>query len=550
MRKWLTFWCADDALIMKLLLLALLALCASDLQAAESWTQESDRGGLMVHIEPVGQRVQIGEFQAWYLRLTDAQKTPIRGARILVGGGMRGHGHGLPTQPQVVEQMQAGTYLIEGLRFNMAGDWTLAFSIDSAQARDRVLFELSLSHQSQFDAQALIGMVIDQGWQPAPSVSNRFADDRNAARLGEQLFHDTNLSGNGEVSCATCHQPERFFTDGKRLGQGLGHAMRNTPGLIGVSEQSWFYWDGRRDSLWSQALVPFEAAEEMGSSRVAIVRHIARDPGYRAQYEAIFGDLPDFAIDTLPEHAGPIGDAASKDAWYRLPRATQGDVNAVFVNLGKSIEAFQRALPAPMSRFDKHVISQIVGDVGHGLAADHQSELAEVGLSESESAGLALFLDDEKTNCMRCHNGQWFTNQGFHNIGTGGFSGDRLDFGRVYGLQAAIRDEFNCLGPYSDAPREACKELIYLSSSAHVPLEGAFKVPTLRNLTQTAPYMHDGRFATLEAVVEHYRNPPTEGPPHELQPLALTDQEAGHLVAFLKSLSAPSLPAYPRNVSP
>ncbi|MEL6300066.1 MAG: cytochrome c peroxidase [Pseudomonadota bacterium] len=474
-------------------------------------------------------RIPVGKLQTWNLILEDAQGTPVRDAHVVVGGGMRAHGHGLPTQPEVSTSMRAGHYQLEGLQFSMTGEWTLALSIDSATGRDRILFEFRLENPSR-DIR-LSEMAIDSQWQPPASPSNRVANDPNAAALGNRLFIDPLLSGDGTLSCASCHDPGLFFTDGAKLGQGSGRAMRNTPSLIGASAQSWFYWDGRRDSLWAQALLPFEAVEEMNASRLAVVRHVLTDPEYRREYEAVFGPPPDIPFDTLPDRAGPIGDTASKAAWATLDRREQSLINAVFANLGKSIAAYERTLPAPDSPFDRYVA---------GRATSHHSAhhgQRETTLSASALRGLELFLNEERTHCLRCHNGDWFSNQGFHNIGTGNFFGDRLDFGRVYGLQAAIRDEFNCLGPFSDADPDECAGHRFLSTHSHVPLEGAFKVPTLRNLTHTAPYMHDGRFSTLREVIEYYRNPPEGGPPHELKPLDISDDEADDLVAFLESLS-------------
>ena len=160
-------------------------------------------------------------------------------------------------------------------------------------------------------------------------------------------------------------------------------------------------------------------------------------------------------------------------------------------------------------------------------------------LTPPEIAGAKLFIDEQRTQCLQCHNGPMMANGGFHNIGTGNFTGERLDFGRVFGLRAVLMDEFNCLGPYSDAKPDECLELRFLNTSPHVPLEGAFKVPSLRNVVATAPYMHDGSLATLEAVMTHYGKAPQRiGRAHELRPLELSKTESEQLIAFLKSLNS------------
>ncbi|MEL7311439.1 MAG: cytochrome c peroxidase, partial [Pseudomonadota bacterium] len=522
-------------------------VCASgSLLAQTTWRSDTERGVFTVTLDAGVAHIPIATLQSWQLTLQQPDGRPVSNARVVVGGGMRAHGHGLPTQPEVMSTGQPGLYTIEGLRFNMSGEWTLALSIDSANGRDRVLFELTLTDLPTADG--LAALALDKDWRPPPSPSNRVADSLPAASLGRELFFDESLSGAGTSSCASCHQPARFLADGERLGQGRDRAMRNTPSLIGASAQSWFYWDGRRDSLWSQALVPFEAVEEMGGSRLAVVRTVLIAPHYREQYARVFGKPPDIDFARLPAEAGPIGSAMSKAAWAELSRQDQIAINTVFANVGKAIAAFERSLPAPPSPFDLYVADRRdvgeqdsearVGSSAHQHAMEHAIDRnRQRPLDASALRGLALFMDSNKTNCLRCHNGPWFSNQGFHNIGTGNFSGERLDFGRVYGLQAAIRDEFNCLGPYSDTRPEACTEQRFLSKHSHVPLEGAFKVPTLRNLKHTAPYMHDGRYATLREVVEHYRNPPSDGPPHELQALVLSDAEVDDLVRFLESLS-------------
>ena len=100
---------------------------------------------------------------------------------------------------------------------------------------------------------------------PLPkSPSNAYANSKKAAKLGRLVFYDKAFSGNGKFACASCHQPEKYFTDGLPKAQGINLTGRNTPTIVGSAYSEWFYWDGRRDSLWSQALVPFEAVDEMG----------------------------------------------------------------------------------------------------------------------------------------------------------------------------------------------------------------------------------------------------------------------------------------------
>ncbi len=363
---------------------------------------------------------------------------------------------------------------------------------------------------------------------PPVAESNRYAFDERAQQFGEQLFHDPALSSNGEVACSTCHQPDKFFTDGLPTGIAIGETTRNTPALHGVAWQTWFYWDGRRDSLWAQALAPIEAPKEMGSDRVATTRLIATNPQYRSQYESLFGTLPFNALDPLlSASAAPTGNEQQRKAWREFSPDIQDRFNTVFANIGKSMGAYQHTLAPVKTRFDLFLEE----------VADGKSIRQITSLNKLEKEGALLFINEEKTQCLECHNSPLLTNNNFHNIGTGNFSGPVFDFGREYGLQAALLNEFNCQGRYSDAAKNECLHLIYLNrNTAH--MRGAFKTPTLRNITNTGPYFHDGRFTTLEQVVRHYAAPqaPGDADEHELRPgFELSEDEIKAMTAFLES---------------
>jgi cytochrome c peroxidase len=105
-----------------------------------------------------------------------------------------------------------------------------------------------------------------------PNPTNAFADDPRAARLGQRLFFEKRFSRNGEISCATCHDPARAFSDGLPRSQGVAEALRNAPTVLNAAHQRWLFWDGRADSLWAQALSPIENPLEMGSNRVRAAR--------------------------------------------------------------------------------------------------------------------------------------------------------------------------------------------------------------------------------------------------------------------------------------
>ena len=132
------------------------------------------------------------------------------------------------------------------------------------------------------------------GPMPEPPIdpTNRWSADPQAAELGRWLFHEPRLSRNQQVSCASCHQPELGFADGRPLAMGLSQGPRHTQSLLNAAHQRWLTWDGRADSLWSQALHPFEAPHEMGLSRAEVVERVRAIEPLRTRFERVFGALP------------------------------------------------------------------------------------------------------------------------------------------------------------------------------------------------------------------------------------------------------------------
>jgi cytochrome c peroxidase len=176
------------------------------------------------------------------------------------------------------------------------------------------------------------------------------------------------------------------------------------------------------------------------------------------------------------------------------------------------------------SRFDRHV---------EAVLSNSESKS---GLSKDEIAGLRLFISAD-AQCLRCHNGPLFTNHGFHNVGSSAVTDPRPDPGRAAGIPQVLEHEFNCFSPYSDAREPQCLELRFIKKEGE-ELPGAFKVPTLRNVAETAPYMHDGELGTLDEVLRHYSEP-SYGIGHlELSPMNFTNEEIRQLGAFLKTLTS------------
>ena len=334
--------------------------------------------------------------------------------------------------------------------------------------------------------------------------SNAVADNPVAAEFGRRLFFDVRLSANGGISCATCHQAERGFTDGLQKAQAIGTTARHTPSIVGAAYSPWQFWDGRRDSQWAQALAPLEDPNEHATDRVQVVALVAEDADYRASYDSLFGALPDL----------PISDPFA--------------LNTAFANIGKSIAAFERTVMPTAARFDAYVEAVVKNDT------DHQATL----FSDDEVWGLRLFIGE--ANCTQCHNGPLLTNHEFHNTAVISFPGDVPDKARIAGVAEVMESEFSCRSSYSDDSGRYCPELDFARTG--IDLIGAFKTPSLRNLENTEPFMHKGQLATIADVLVHYNEAPDAMIGHnEAKPLGLSDRELGQLEAFLATLaSAPS----------
>ncbi|MFQ5609180.1 MAG: cytochrome-c peroxidase [Woeseiaceae bacterium] len=333
-----------------------------------------------------------------------------------------------------------------------------------------------------------------------PDPSNAVADDPAAAEFGHKLFFDPRLSANGEISCSTCHQPGRHFTDGLPRGVAIGKSKRNTPSIVGSAYSPWLYWDGRKDSQWAQALAPLEDPNEHGSSRLQILHIVASVSDYRRAYQALFGPPPDLFDQQMVDRA--------------------------FANVGKAIAAYERLLIPGESRFDRYVEHLMNG-------GDH---LDQQFLSRREIRGLRLFIGEAR--CTECHNGPLLTNHEFHNTGLLSAPGDTPDRGRIDGVREVLVDPFNCLGPYSDDPERNCPELTYVRTGAE--LVGASRTPSLRNLEHTAPFQSKGQRGRLADVLAHYNAAPLAMIGHnEAKQLRLRKFELRALEAFLGTLDAP-----------
>lgn len=337
-------------------------------------------------------------------------------------------------------------------------------------------------------------------WPPplASDPSNRASGKQEAIELGRALFFDPRLSSNGAISCASCHKPEMAWTDGRAVATGLTVADRNTPTLMDVRHNRWHGWDGAGDSLWAQSIRPILDPREMGSSAERVAGLLRSDKRLAEQYRSVFG--------------APSVAKSSDD---------------MLVDAGKALAAFQETIQSSRSAFDDMRDAIARGDAG--TVAD---------FSPAARRGLRIFIG--KGSCTACHLGPRLTNDEFADIGIPFFTASKsVDPGRHGGITKLKASPFNLLGGYNDDPARSTAWATAQVDQQHRNW-GEFKVPSLRGVRHTAPYMHNGRLSTLEAVVRYYSEL-DESRLHVhgeriLKPLGLSNSEIADLVAFLETL--------------
>ena len=309
--------------------------------------------------------------------------------------------------------------------------------------------------------------------------------------LGRQLYFDRRLSADNSVSCADCHHPDEGFARNTQFGVGIKgqEGGRNSPVSYNRILSGPQFWDGRAADLEEQAVGPIANPIEMGNTHEVAVETLKKNPGYTAQFEAIFDD----------------------------------GVN--IDNVGRAIASFERTIvtgPSPWDYWEplrnfRRAFGEDLEDLDELKEDDpelferYQELLAESEahpMSESAQRGRELFFS-EKANCTACHAGANFTDELYHNLGVG-MDAEEPDLGR-YEVTKVEKDK------------------------------GAFKTPTVRNVTLSPPYMHDGSQKTLEEVVEFYAKGGHPNPylSEKVKKLDLTDQDKKDLVAFMQALEGP-----------
>lgn len=356
---------------------------------------------------------------------------------------------------------------------------------------------------------------------PAKDTSNLYEDKREAALFGQRLFFDPRLSGNSSESCAICHVPAKGWGDGERTPSRFPAINRNTQTLFNAAYQRFYFWDGRADSLWSQALAPIEAPNEMDGHRFSAALLVAQDIELLRLYEDTFGRFPARISARAKQGVQSSGTQfLSKDFWrqlYRsLPRDEQAEVDRVFANIGKALAAFERLIVSSESRFDRYIDEVSTGSTGP------------YSLNSAEIIGLNIFSG--RGGCLQCHSGPSFSNRQLADARVHGIGPSEPGLGRIIEPQNGETSTFTVQSIYSD-------DIHAVAKTERAPPVYFFRTPSLRNVAYTAPYMHDGRYDTLEALLSAYHGT-SDGQ-------SLSSTEVRQLSQFLLSLTDITLAANP-----
>jgi cytochrome c peroxidase len=432
---------------------------------------------------------------------------------------------------------------------------------------------------------------------PPGDRSNRHWDSDDARRLGHAFYFDAGFSGvateknaiNGQspparaplgapigISCATCHDLTRAGVDTTsvpgHVSVGAGWTDVNALAVVNSAYRNVVFWNGRADSLWALNVVVAESPTTMNGNRLALAHRVF--DLYRVDYERVFGPL-DPAIGGDLARFPPSG--KPKDpAFDGMNVSDQDKITRILVNWAKAIAAYEYQLIGNDSDFDRYVLE--------GPASN--------GISPAAQRGARLFVG--KAACSSCHSGSQLTDELFHDIGIpqvgqavptladcpktvvppndpttaacdcvsseavkcapwGAYDGLRRLRNSTSG--SAIRNRWRRNGDpldpnnhWSDDESDTSRAY-YVDLPLTEGLKGAWRTPSLRNVALTAPYMHDGRYATLQEVIWHYNSGGQAAGPEQvgatapqIKPLMLTDAEQADLVAFLESLTGTPLP--------
>lgn len=347
---------------------------------------------------------------------------------------------------------------------------------------------------------SLAAMAAPLGLPPVPVPADN-PQSPEKIKLGDKLFHDKRLSSTGQVSCATCHDDKKTFTDSPlRVSQGINKlkGTRNAPTVVNAAYFHKLFWDGREPSLEEQSKDPMVNPVEMGlPNHEPVLKLVRTDPEYAKAFKAVFGKSGD--------------------------QLTMEEVK-------KAIASFERTLVAGDSPFDRYYFG---GD--------------KKAMTPAQIRGFKVFMGQGR--CVSCHTVEQdqalFTDNRFHNIGIG-INRMQKDVPRLAGefLKAKTQGGDVDKAVLSDPKTSNLGRFAVTDALDDM---GSFKTSTLRNIAMTAPYMHDGSLKTLKEVVIHYNNGGFTRKVERvndflsggIRPLNLSKQQMSDLVAFLGALTSP-----------
>jgi cytochrome c peroxidase len=431
---------------------------------------------------------------------------------------------------------------------------------------------------------------------PLPDVpadpTNKYADNAMAAALGQKLFFEKRFSGElieppddgmtgalgkvrmgntpgdtNKIACVSCHDPQHWFIDTRSkpptTSLGVGYDIRNSPTLVNAQFYKWTENDGVVDMEWADGLFAVELPWVMGGSRLQVA-HTIYDH-YKTDYEAVFGpldpgldpmamDAARFPATGLPKPPpGADGKPVPDGPWEMMKPEDQDAVNRIFANMGKATGAYMRKLVSRNAPFDKYE----AGD--------------KTQMTEAAQRGLKLFVG--KANCVGCHKNTDFNDDDFHNTG---YTPDPkqvhidinkglpligvppgIELGRFASVQILLNVDvpFNSDGKYSDDTMTHKLDGLVQADGTSKPDDlGKWRTKGLRLIKETAPYFHNGQFATLLDVVKFYNDGGGQtmsdgGTPgyvgtkdDKMKKLNLSDGEMSDIVEFLNTLTGDPVP--------
>ena len=344
---------------------------------------------------------------------------------------------------------------------------------------------------------ACVALAAPLGLPPVPVPADN-AITPEKVKLGDKLFHDTRFSTTGEVSCSTCHDQNKGFTDGLPVSEGI-HKLkgtRNAPTVVNAAYLQTQFWDGREPTLESQSAQPFLNPVEMGlENHDPILTVVRSDPEYGDLFQKAFG---------------------------------KSGEQITMVEVQQALATFQRTLIAGNSPFDRYYFG---GD--------------KTAMSPEAIRGLEVFVGQGR--CVSCHvieqTQALFTDNRFHMIGVAANQMPK-DLDELSAAVEDVKKRGTDIAVLSNAKTSSLGRYAVTRDLTDI---GAFKTPTLRNIDLTAPYLHDGSVETLEEVVQFYNNggrleetdPVPELLSGGIRPLNLTEEQQADLVEFLKALTSP-----------